>query len=482
MNPLLSIVATTLLLLGAGSANAAQPATLRVDYTHSGNALQEIYSLDRVVLEPLPWPGNPERPIDNLDRGAYLFEVADPASGDVLYSRGFSSIFGEWRTTSEARQQNRSFGESLRFPKPDKPVRIRLYARDDRNRFSMVWTQDIDPDGVDVRRAHAPLDSPPVAIRDNGEPKDKVDLLILGDGYTAAERGKFEDDARRLSDALFAVSPFRERAKDFNVRALMAASPESGVARPSSGLYRWTPLGTRYDAFGSERYVLTFDNRAFRDLAQNAPYEFVEILVNNETYGGGGIYGLYSTAAAGSEWAPYLFVHEFGHHFAGLADEYYTSPVSYETGSSERREPWEPNVTAMRDPARLKWRKRIGPGTPLPTPWPKAEFEEHQRESQKTRMQLRKENRPESEMDALFHREQRIDEALFMSSDNRKRVGAFEGANYEATGYYRSQMNCAMFTRTLEFCRVCSDAIDAVIDQYSTPTSKSSKADAAKTD
>lgn len=460
--------ATTLLLSFATSfAAAAQPRTMRVDFTHSGNALQELFSLDRMIEEPLPWPGDPDQRIDRLNRGAYLFEVVEPATGEVLYSHGFSSIFGEWRTTKEARAQNRSFGESLRFPMPDRAVRIRLYSRDDRNQFSMVWTQDIDPTNIDVQRAHPPLQSPLVAIRENGAPKDKVDLLILGDGYTAAEREDFIADARRLSDKLFAVSPFKDRARDFNVWALMAASPQSGVARPSSGLDRWTPLGARYDAFGSERYVLTFDNRAFRDLAQNAPYEFVEILVNNETYGGGGIYGLYSTAAAKSEWAPYLFVHEFGHHFAGLADEYYTSPVSYETGSAERREPWEPNVTALHDPARLKWRDRVSKNTPLPTPWPKRAFEEHQRDYQKIRARLRNENRPEAEMNALFHREQTLEEKLFMSSENRKRIGAFEGANYESTGYYRSQLNCVMFTRTSEFCKICSDAIEAVIDQYS---------------
>lgn len=330
-------VASILLTFTASFAAAAQPATMRVDFTHSGNALQEIFSLDRMVEEPLPWPGNTKQRIDRLNRGAYFFDVVYPATGEVFYSRGFSSIFGEWRTTPEARKENRSFGESLRFPMPDKPVRIRLYSRDDRNEFSMIWTHDIDPADIDVQRAHPPLQSPLVAIRNSGDPQDKVDLLILGDGYTETERESFIADARRLSDQLFAISPFKERASDFNVWALMAASSQSGVARPSSGMQRWTPLGTRYDAFGSERYVLTFDNREFRDLAQNAPYEFVEILVNNETYGGGGIFGLYSTAAAKSEWAPYLFVHEFGHHFAGLADEYYTSPVSYETGGSERR-------------------------------------------------------------------------------------------------------------------------------------------------
>jgi hypothetical protein len=304
-----------------------------------------------------------------------------------------------------------------------------------------------------------------VAIRENGPSAHKVDLLILGDGYTEAERDKFLADARRLSDALFAVPPFRQRADDFNVWALMAASPESGVARPSSGLQRWTPLGTRYDAFGSERYVLTFDNAALRDIAQNAAYEFIEILVNNETYGGGGIYGLYSTAAAGSAWAPYLFVHEFGHHFAGLADEYYTSAVAYETGG-ERREPWEPNVTALRDPAQLKWRDRVIGDTPLPTPWPKAEFEAQQAEYQKTRAALRANQRPEAEMNALFRREQKTQEALFATATHIDHIGAFEGANYEASGYYRPQMNCVMFTRTGHFCSVCAAAIEAVIDQY----------------
>jgi hypothetical protein len=160
------------------------------------------------------------------------------------------------------------------------------------------------------------------------------------------------------------------------------------VSRPSTGVHHASPLGTRYDIFGSERYVLTTDNRALRELAQYAPYEFIEILVNNETYGGGGIFGQFSTAAADNDWANYLFVHEFGHHFAGLADEYYTSPVAYATGG-ERREPWEPNATALQDPAKLKWKKFVKAGTPLPTPWPKQAYETASRAYQKERAALR---------------------------------------------------------------------------------------------
>lgn len=454
------------LCLLSSLAYAAQPGTLRVDFVHSGNALTEMYSLDRVLREPLPWPGSMDQTIDTLRRGAYFFDVVEPGTGKVLYSRGFSSIFGEWRTTEEAQKGNRAFGESLRFPLPDAPVRVRVYARDDANAFSMVWTLDVDPAAPDVIRKHRPMTTEAVAIRQSGPPEQKVDLLMLGDGYTEAERPKFLADAKRMSEALFKVSPYRERANEFNVWALMVAAPESGASRPSTQNYRWTPLGAQYDAFGSERYVLSFDNHSFRDIAQHAPYEFVELLVNNETYGGGGIYGLYATAATGSKWADYLFVHEFGHHFAALADEYFTSDVSY-AKAVERREPWEPNVTALHDPRALKWAQFVDPKTALPTPWPKEEYEKFQRDNQAERRKLRAENRPESEMNALFHSEQAHVEAMFSPVPDGQVVGAFEGANYESSGYYRPQLNCIMFTRTERFCRVCQGAISQVIDLYS---------------
>ena len=160
---------------------------------------------------------------------------------------------------------------------------------------------------------------------------------------------KFEKDARRLVSILFNTSPFKERKRDFNVWGLCPESSQPGISRPSTGVHRRSRIGATYDAFGSERYVLTFDNRSFRDVASFAPYEFVEILVNGNTYGGGGIFGLYSTVAADSLWAPYVFVHEFGHHFAGLADEYFTSESAL-LPDVDRLEPWEPNVTALEGP------------------------------------------------------------------------------------------------------------------------------------
>ncbi|MEJ2385057.1 MAG: M64 family metallopeptidase [Xanthomonadales bacterium] len=455
------------MLFAAAGATAANVPTVRVDYYHTGDAVSETFSLHQVVIEPLPWPGHPDQPIDTLRRGHFLFQVEDPETGAVLYSRGYSSIFQEWQHTGEAREMTRTFHESVRFPKPDRPVRLRVLKRNAEQVFESAWAVSVDTDDMLVARAHPPAPAPVIDLHVSGDPARKVDVAVLGDGYSAAEADKFEADARRLVEVFFAYEPYASRADDFNFRGIAPPAPESGVNRPSNGTFRYSPSGTTYDAFRSERYVLAFDNLGMRRILQHLPYEFVIVLANSNTYGGGGIYGLYSTAAADSAWAGYLVVHEFGHHFAALADEYYTSDAVYEA-QSERTEPWEPNVTALHDPNRLKWRARVAEGTPLPTPWPKDAFEAFQRDNQAERARLRAEQRPEAEMDALFRREQAFVEDLFAAYPATNNViGAFEGANYAATGYFRSEMNCTMFTRHDRFCRVCRDAIEEVIDLYS---------------
>ncbi len=457
-------IGAMLLAVLAIAAPAAAADTMRIDYYHTGNSKEERFSLDRMVIEPLPWPGNSKRTIDDTNLGKYFFEVVDAASGKLLYSRGFSSIYGEWETTAEATTINRTFSESLRFPAVEQPARVVVKKRDARNVFQSIWTLPVDPRDKFIVRGASPAPAGSLMrIHVSGDPTDKLDLLILGDGYTAAERGKFERDARRLTRVLFETSPFKERQRDINVWGLVPAAPQSGVSRPSQGIHRRSPVGATYDAFDSERYILTFDNRAFREIAANAPYDVVEILTNSATYGGGGIYGLYSTVAADSAWAPYVFIHEFGHHLAALADEYYTSDVAY-LPATDRVEPWEPNVTALLDPAALKWRDLMKPGTPLPTPWPKDQFEEHSRAIQERRRRIRAENRPESEMDDLFREQMRHDTALLRPGV----VGAYEGANYEARGFFRPEADCIMFTRdAVPFCAVCRRAIERVLDLYS---------------
>ncbi|HJW08526.1 MAG TPA: M64 family metallopeptidase [Holophagaceae bacterium] len=455
----------TVIALLLGAALAAAPRTLRVDYAHSGNASSETFALERVVREPLPWPGNPAKPVDDSNLGKFRFEVRSAADSALLYSRGFASIFGEWQDTAEAGRLSRAFSESLRFPEPSAPVVVHLFRRAADMGWKEVWSLPLDPAAQDIDRAAPPSAGAMVAIEKHGDPAGKVDLLILGDGYTAKERPKFLKDARRLAGLLFAQEPFKSHRAKFNVWGLCPASKESGISRPSTGQYRQSPIGATYDAFGSERYVLTYDNRAFRNAASQAPYDFVEILVNGRTYGGGGIHQLYSTVASDNAFSPYVFVHEFGHHFAGLADEYYTSDVALQLGKP-RTEPWEPNVTA--DPKNPKWKALLSPGIDLPTPWKKAEFEAFSHGIQAERRAIRKANQPESVMEALFTRE-RVHETELLGTDSASgKVGAFEGANYEATGYYRSQEDCIMFTRDeCGFCAACRAAIEGVIRQYS---------------
>jgi hypothetical protein len=466
------LLATAILVFLVPADAGAATQTMRLDYYHTGDATQEVFSVDRVLIEPLPWPGSPTQAIDNSNLGKYLFEVRDLKTNQLLYSRGFASIYGEWETTDEAKSIKRTFHESLRFPAPNMPVNVVLKKRDAKNVFQNVWSTTIDPTDHFIDRSKPAAPAPLITIQKTGEPETRVDFLILGDGYTAAEAKKFEADARRLTEMLFATSPFKENRKSFNVWALSPPASESGVSRPSTGIYRDSPLGATYDAFGSERYVLTFDNRALRKVAQHAPYEFIEVLANNRTYGGGGIFNLYSTVAADNAFAGYVFIHEFGHHFAGLADEYYTSSVAY-APAADRVEPWEPNVTALLDVSALKWRHLVSPLaniTPIPTPWKKEEFENFSREIQRRRAQLRKDRRPEEEREALFREELEQEKKMFAAEKHFGQVGAFEGAMYEARGYYRPEIDCIMFTRTDYFCRVCREAIERVIKMYSQPT------------
>ncbi len=470
MNRLLPLLAGLVLASTAWAEGepSTAPATYRLDYFHTGGPQTEIFAVDRLRREPLPWPGNVDKPADDGQSGVYRYEVRD-AAGNVLQARGYASVFGEWMSTDEARERHRTFHESVRFPAPAKPgvVTVKIFKRDAQQVFQPVWETQLDTTDMFVDQAPAPALAP-VAVETHGPARDKVDLLLIGDGYTAEEcAGKFRKDAERMRAALFRHEPFARRRNDFNVWGLCPPAAESGISRPSTGVQHATAVAATYDAFGSERYILTFDNRALREVASRAPYEAIVILANGQTYGGGGIFNAFSTVAVDSSWADYLFVHEFGHHFAALADEYYTSPVAYAPAAGNVVEPWEPNVTALLQRDQLKWRHLVARSTPVPTPWPKAEFEAYQRDIQARRKQIRADRRPEAEMDALFREEQAHATHAFARERYRNAVGAFQGANYDAQAYYRPQLDCIMFTRNeVPFCRVCEAALERIIDSY----------------
>ncbi len=441
-------------------------ATMRVDYFHTGTAGEEHFSVDRIINDG-NWPGSKTILLDDLNRGLYFFEIKNEKSGLPLYSRGFASIFGEWQTIPEAKLQWGTFHESVRFPWPIEPVVLSIKKRDDKNIYQEIWATTIDPDSRKVNPANYESPYKSWTLLDNGSPNEKVDILILGDGYSKNEMKKFRSDIKRLTNAFFKVEPYKSRKGDFNIRVVETPAHESGVNKPHPGIFKRTPLSMSYSAFDSERYALAYDNRTIRDVASTVPYDYMFILINEKTYGGGGIFNLYSTVAVDNKFSDYVFVHEFGHSFAGLADEYYSSDISYEIPKITF-EPWEPNVTALLNPDNLKWKELVDSDTPIPTPWEKEKFDIHSQEIQKERRKLRAAKVPESEVEALFEREKAEMLEMIDEMEYKNTTGAFEGANYMQHGMYRSAIDCIMFTRNKqEFCPACKKAIEQVIDQYS---------------
>jgi hypothetical protein len=439
--------------------------TMRFDYFHTGTASEEIFSPDRTVSDG-PWAGSKTVLIDPLELGLYFFEITDKETNVLLYSRGFASVFGEWQTTPEAEEDYGTFHESIRFPWPHKPVNIIMKKRDTANIFRVIWNTSIDPASRKVNPADIAHTEVVDVIFDNGPATGKLDIVILGDGYTTAEMGKFRADAKRMADVLVNKEPFLKRKADINIRAVESPSVTSGVLRPHPGVFKRTTLSTHYGSFDSERYVLAYDNRTIRDIASAVPYEFMVILINERTYGGGGIYNLYTTVSVDNKFGEYIMVHEFGHHLGALADEYYTSSIAYEMPEI-RTEPWETNITALFDKNNLKWKDLVEEGTPLPTPWNKEPFDQFGYRIQQERDSLRAVKVPEEVMEALFIRQMKQEDEYFAAEQYRDKVGAFEGAGYLAKGLYRSQIDCIMYTRHMEFCKVCQRGIEDVIDIYS---------------
>ena len=463
----LLVAVILILLLFAVSALAATPATMRLDYYHAGNAMQELFSVDQVVIEPLPWPGNPYRPLDTTNRGKYFFEVRDLASNRLLYSRGFSSIYGEWETTDEARHANRTYHESLRFPAPDAPVQVIVKKRDSQNQFREIWSTTVDPKDKYVDTSHPAPPGRVIEVEKNGDPALKTDLLFLGEAYTAAQQDKCEKDIRRIAEGLMTVAPFKERRKDFNLWGICAPAAESGVSRPSAGIHRHTLYGSTFDVFGTDRYALSFDNRAIRTAASFAPYDVLAIVMNESAYGNGGIFGDYASVSADYPGAVPVFVHEFGHHFADLGDEYYFNANVAYVSSSRKVEPWEPNITALLDPKDLKWKDLVAPGTPIPTPWDKEAYESSIRDTPKKIQQMRTEGKSREEIVAVQRVAREAQQRALSSGPYAGKVGAFQGAMYE-NDLYRPQQKCIMISGT-EFCAVCRRAIEEIIDLYSRP-------------
>ncbi|MDR1115877.1 MAG: IgA Peptidase M64 [Tannerella sp.] len=392
---------------------------LRMDFALCGNAVGQSAALMQLREEPV-WGGPRENLIDPFEYGGYLLKAYDQASGKLVYSRGFNTLFEEWRTTEQAKTETQAWVNSIVMPFPHRSATVVLLAQNrSTNNRDTLMTLNIDPSSIFIERSRL-KEHPVMDIRIAGEPAGKVDLAFVAEGYTASEKDKFFADAKRFTDALFAVPPYDLHREDFNVRAVFLESEESGTDFSGRGIFKNTALNAGFYTFGTDRYLTTPDMKSIRDAVWNIPCDAVFVLVNSEVYGGGGMYNFYAIGTADNERTIQVFVHEFGHSFAGLADEYFSSETSYSDFYNLNFEPWEPNITTLVDFDK-KWKDMLPPGTPVPTP---------------------------------------------LEAPYSDKLGVFEGGGYLAKGIYRPMDHCMM--RDLKsFCPVCSKAIERMIDYLS---------------
>lgn len=393
--------------------------TLRVDYDFSGNAKVQHIALAELCSLP-GWAGRHVN-MDSVPlHGNGDITLTDVATHEVIYRQSFSTLFQEWLSTEEATLTARSFENTFLLPMPKREAEVCIQLYDNKGRVQTSFTHRVDPHDILIRQLdHAPIPPHRYLLR-SGSAEDKIDVAIVAEGYTAQQADLFYADAQKAVNAILAHEPFKHMADHFNFVAVAAASADSDVSVPKEGLWRNTALSSHFSTFYSDRYLTTLHQRDLHNLLARIPYEHIIILANTDTYGGGGIYNAYTlTTAHHAKFEP-VVVHEFGHSFAGLADEYYYDD-QYENYYSSDREPWEQNLTTLKDFG-AKWQDLLPRGTQIPTP----------------------------------PNERKVN-----------RIGVYEGGGYMSKGVYRAYQDCRMKTNECAaFCPVCQRAITRMIDFY----------------
>lgn len=434
---------------------------LRLDYFHCGTATEERMALDQVYAGG-KWPESRTHLIDDLNLGHYLLRVSDAATNQVIFSRGYSTLFNEWQTTEEAKRGVfKTMHETVRMPLPMKPVIVEILRRDRTNYFSQqIFTTVIDPASRFVNREKRTVPAEVFPMVQNGAPANKLDIALLAEGYTATQKQKFSNDAKRLIDIFFDHSPFKENQQQFNVATVFVASAEEGPDDPRGGQWRNTALGMSFNTFDTDRYMMSLENRAIQDAAANVPFDYIIILVNSAKYGGGGIFRFYACTTVDNDRTDYVLVHEFGHAFAGLADEYFTSDVAYTDAYPAGVEPWEPNITRLLNPPEVKWKEFVGKDTPIPTPWDQAGYFKLEEE----RVKALQAAKTDAERQGVRQKYSKLLNEFFLQQKYWNKVGAFEGAGYTAKGLYRPMLRSLMISGTRDFGPVNTAALMRVME------------------
>ncbi len=418
-NLIIVLIFTSLLTAQTNFNKYFNDKSLRLDYIETGNNISESFSFVELVEEPY-WGGSKNNLVDNLGYGYYKVVVKDFSTNKVIYSRGFSTLFDEWQTTNEAKTVNKAYNGAVVFPYPKDSVKVEIHKRDSKNVFVKRFEYVVDPNSYFVKKDRE-LVFEKKRIHYSGDYADKLDIVLLPEGYTKDELSNFEQQCNDFAKYLFRYEPFKSNEDKFNIWAVMAPSIDSGVDIPGDNVWKKTILNSSFFTFDSERYLMTDDFRRVCDVASNAPYDQIYILANTSKYGGGAIYNFYSCTAANNEKTEKIFIHELGHGLAGLADEYYTSSVSYVDYYPPGVEPWEENITTLVN-FESKWKDLLPEGTKVPTE---------------------------------------------VTVENEGKIGVYEGGGYVAKGVYRPTINSVMKTLSAPgFNEVSIRAIEKVIKYY----------------
>lgn len=385
----------------------------RVDFHLSGNAKTTNAYLYRVAQEPI-WGGRRTHLSVDANLGEYRFRVIDSLSNSLIYTDGFSTLYYEWQSTPEATAVNKSFEQSIQFPFPKKTVQLIIEKRVDFSNWETLTQLYISPSDQLIRQTKATAEVKNIVK--NVEPAHAIDIAVIAEGYTTKQKSKFYKDAQRLSESLLSHEPFKSYKSKINIYAIATVSADTGVSAPQKGIWQNSALGAHYHTFYSERYLTTPNVFTLRDYASLVPYDAIYILANTKTYGGGGIYNFYTLASADSKKAQSeVVVHEFGHSFAGLADEYFYDSDALDEMYDLKIEPWEPNITTLVK-FDAKWKNKLPVSTLLPTP---------------------------------------------LTDETKQKIGVFEGGGYRKKGIYRPYFDCRMRTNAAkDFCPVCEKAVE----------------------
>lgn len=400
--------------------------TLRIDYAHIGS-----FDSDNIEVRAFHaggiWSGTRAFLVDPNRYGDILFEAFDSTTNQIIYSRSYSSLFNEYRTTERGREEVASFEESVTMPFPKNTIRYIFTAYDRKNVGVVVGSGYFNPavtPFADFVKEYKMVD-----LHIGGKPENCMDILLIPDGYSQSDGKLMMRDLKRFASYIKNCRPYKDRLKEVNIRGLKSFSEESGITDPNRDFHVNTLLNCSYNVLEIDRYLMCLNVWKLNAVADDAPYDVLIIITNSEKYGGGGIYNFYATVNNGSNLADYVVVHEMGHLIGGLGDEYYTSYTSVMDYYPDGVEPVEPNLTTLVD-FDSKWKDMLPSDTPVPTP---------------------------------------------ATEENKEKLGVYEGGGYVAEGVYRPWMNCTMKECVYDhFCPVCMRVLNRVLDYYSNKKSDSS--------